>query len=404
MAKTPSILRLDNTIRPYAWGSTTAIAELLGIEPSGEPMAELWMGAHPADPSRWRDHPEGPGLDELIAADPEDYLGPASIQRFGPRLPFLLKVLAADKALSMQVHPTLAQARAGFAAENERGVRGDAAERNYVDPNHKPELACALTEFDAWCGFRPVEQTVRLFEALEVAELLPYRNLLAAPDGLRASFTTMLTLQDDARRALVRAVLPGCRRLAATGGEWSAEAAASVLAAQDFPDDIGAVLALLLNFVRLAPGEAIFLAAGNVHAYLRGVCVEVLANSDNVLRCGLTPKRIDVPELMRVAEFSPLDQPRWSPRRVSDRVTTFEVPAPDFRLARVELTDGDGTDGVLTVVGPSIICVIEGQLRVSAGTEEIQVPRGSAVFVPAVAAPPRLSGSGLAFVASADLS
>lgn len=401
MTKTPSILRLDNVVRSYAWGSLTALPELLGIEASGTPAAELWMGAHPDDPSRWRDHPDLPRLDELISADPQDYLGPASIQQFGPRLPFLLKVLAADKALSMQVHPNLAQAQAGFAAENERGIPPDAAERNYADTNHKPELACALTEFDAWCGFRPVDQTLRLLDALDVPELAPYRALLAASDGLRATFTTLLTLQCDVRRELVRAVIAGCRRLAASGREWSAEAGASVLAEQDFPDDVGAVLALLLNYVRLAPGEAIFLGAGNVHAYLRGVCVEILANSDNVLRCGLTPKHIDVPELLRVADFTPLEQPRWQPRRLSEHATVFQVPVPDFQLARIELADSDSVG--LPIVGPAIVCTLEGELTVSAGTEEVAVPRGQAVFVTAPAAPPRVVGSGLGFIASAHL-
>ncbi|HEY2044107.1 MAG TPA: mannose-6-phosphate isomerase, class I [Jatrophihabitans sp.] len=401
MTKTPSILRLDNVVRDYEWGSRTAIPELLGIEASETPAAELWMGAHPDDPSRWRDHPDVPGLDELISADPEDYLGPAAIQQFGPRLPFLLKVLAADKALSMQVHPNREQAQRGFAAENERGIPADAAERNYADANHKPELACAVTEFDAWCGFRPVDQTLRLFDALDVVELRRYRDLLAAGDGLRATFTTLLTLQGDVRRELVRAVIAGCRRLASSGREWSAEAAASVLAEQDFPDDVGAVLALLLNYVRLAPGEAIFLGAGNVHAYLRGVCVEILANSDNVLRCGLTPKHIDVPELLRVADFSPLEQPRWPSRRISEHATVFEVPVPDFQLARIDLTDWDSVG--LPVVGPSIICTLEGELKVSAGTEEVALPRGQAVFVSAAAAPPRLVGSGLGFAASAHL-
>jgi mannose-6-phosphate isomerase len=402
MTHTPSILRLHNVVRPYAWGSRTAIPELLGIEPTDQPAAEMWIGAHPDDPARWRDHPEQPGLDDLIAANPERYLGPAVMAQFGPRLPFLLKVLAADRALSMQVHPNFAQAQAGFAAENERGVAVDSPERNYSDANHKPELACAVTAFDAWCGFRPVEQTVRLFEALDVAELRAYRDLLAGEGGLRATFTTMLTLQGDVRQALVRAVIAGCRRLAGTGGEWSVEAAASVLAAEDFPDDVGAVLALLLNFVRLEPGEAIFLGAGNVHAYLRGVCVEILANSDNVLRCGLTPKHIDVPELLRVADFTPLAQPRWSPTLVSDQIGVFAVPVPDFQLARLELTGSDSTP--LPVAGPSIVCTIDGELTVSAGTDQVQVERGQAVFVSADAAPPRVTGTGLGFVATANLS
>ncbi|HTZ44039.1 MAG TPA: mannose-6-phosphate isomerase, class I, partial [Jatrophihabitans sp.] len=260
-------------------------------------------------------------------------LGAGTASRFGGRLPFLLKVLAADRALSIQVHPTREQAEAGFAAELAAGVAPESPERNYRDANHKPEMAYALTEFDAFCGFRPVADTARLFQALDVPELLAYRELLLSEGGLRTVFTTMLTLQGAARRQLIDRTVAGCRRLAATAGDWSAVAAASVLAAEDYPDDIGPVLALLLNYVRLAPGEAIFLGAGNVHAYLRGVCVELLANSDNVLRCGLTGKHVDVPELLRIADFTATPQPRREPSCSDGTRVAFRLPVPDFALA-----------------------------------------------------------------------
>ncbi|HEY3633015.1 MAG TPA: mannose-6-phosphate isomerase, class I, partial [Jatrophihabitantaceae bacterium] len=295
------IYELDGVIRPYAWGSRTDIPELLGVEPTDRPAAELWYGAHPDDPARVGETT----LDQLIAADPVGMLGERVVAEFGPRLPFLLKVLAAETALSIQVHPNRAQALAGFAAEDAAGVPRDAPNRNYRDDNHKPELLCALTEFDALCGFRPVARTLELFDALDVAELARYRSALAGPDGLRAAFTALLTAEDPPVDAVV-AALP---RLA--GSEWADLGAALTRVAGDFPGDIGITVALLLNYVRLAPGEAIFLAAGNVHAYLHGVGVEILANSDNVLRCGLTGKHIDVPELLKITDFTPLVEPRW---------------------------------------------------------------------------------------------
>jgi mannose-6-phosphate isomerase len=327
------VIELDNPIRDYAWGSPTAIPALLGIPASGRPAAELWIGAHPDSPSAASAHPARPGLDSLIAADPDALLGQPTVTAFGPRLPFLLKVLAAERALSIQVHPDAEQAAAGYAAEQAAGVPLDSPERNYRDPNHKPEMAYALTEFDAFCGFRPPELTAELLTALDVPELLGYRDMVPAEDGLRAVFTTLLSLQGPARDRIVEATVAGCRRLAAAGGEWSSEAAATVLAAGDFPGDIGAVVALLLNYVRLAPGEAIYLGAGNVHAYLRGVCVELLANSDNVLRCGLTGKHIDVAELVRIADFTPLVEPRWQPVGARPDRVDFEVPVPDFAMS-----------------------------------------------------------------------
>jgi mannose-6-phosphate isomerase len=399
-AELPRILPLDNAIRPYAWGSVTAIPELLGIEPSGEPAAELWIGAHPDQPSHWLGGQDSPALDALITAQPDRLLGAATVAAFGPRLPFLLKVLAADKALSIQVHPTLKQAKAGFADEERRGVAQSSPERNYSDANHKPELACALTDFDALCGFRPLDQTIQLFDALDVEELLVYHDLLAGEDGLRATFTTILTLQDPARSRLVDAVVGGCRALVTRGGRWAVAAEASLIAAEDFPGDIGVVLALLLNHVRLAPGEAIFLGAGNVHAYLRGTCVEVLANSDNVLRCGLTSKHIDVPELLRVADFSTLERPRWDAEQRGPGLRTFEVPVADFQLAMIDLHDGativDGT-------GPSIVLCTEGAVELNnPGGPTIRLDRGRAAFV-APGEPVPLSGAGQVFIASTNL-
>ena len=396
------IFPLDSSIRPYAWGSVTAIPELLGQVPTGEPAAELWLGAHPDEPSRWREHPDRTGLDELIAADPVGMLGRETSERFGGRLPFMLKLLAADKALSIQVHPTIDRARRGFADEEARGVPRDAPERNYRDDNHKPELLCALTDFQAFSGFRPVAPTVELLgELIDAgADLLrPYRALLTASDGLRSVFSSLLTLTETNRTALVAQVLQAASRVSAAGGEWAPAAAATVMAGSDFPGDIGAVLALLLNHVRLRPGESIFLGAGNVHAYLRGFGVEILASSDNVLRCGLTPKHIDVAELMQVADFRPLLQPRSPVQVISDSVTIYPVPVADFLLVRIEPARASVD---LAAGQPHLLVATAGEVQVDDGSGPREIAQGDAVFIAAGPTPVQVRGPGIAHVATVN--
>ena len=391
------IYELDGVIRPYAWGSRTAIPELLGRPPSDQPAAELWYGAHPDDPARVA----GTTLDQLIASDPVRMLGERVVGEFGPRLPFLLKVLAAETALSIQMHPNRAQARAGFAAEDAAGVPRDAPNRNYRDDNHKPELLCALTEFDALCGFRPVSRTLELIDALDVAELAPYRSALTGPDGLRAAFTALLTAED--RPPLVDAVVGALPRLAGT--EWADLGAALTRVAGDFPGDVGIAVALLLNFVRLAPGEAIFLAAGNVHAYLHGLGVEILANSDNVLRCGLTGKHIDVPELLEITDFTPLVEPRC-PDDGLDFGRHFEIPVADFALSSADLdayrkagrpvgSCATGTAGL-----PYLVLCASGEVTVNVDGTVARLGPGRAAFVPAREAAFTLTGSGETFLAT----
>jgi len=375
-----TVYALDGVIRPYAWGSRTEIPALLGLAPTGMPAAELWYGAHPGDPSRVGDST----LDKLIAVEPERLLGSSVVQTLGPQLPFILKVLAADTALSIQVHPNLAQARAGYAAEDARGLPRDAPQRNYKDANHKPELLCALTEFDALCGFRPVETTLRLLDVLELAWL---RDVLAG-DGLRAAFTALVSLDEPV--PMVEAVVARLPRLAGT--EWAPLADALTRVARDFPGDIGIAEALLLNFVRLVPGEAIFLAAGNVHSYLSGMGVEIMANSDNVLRCGFTQKHVDVAELLRITDFTELAEPRWP---AVDGA--FHVPVPDFTLSVV-----DGAARLADPV-PRIVLPIEAPARIEAERAVVELDRGRAAFVAADEAAVNVRGTGRIFVASTGL-
>ncbi|MEU3199023.1 MULTISPECIES: mannose-6-phosphate isomerase, class I [unclassified Streptomyces] len=362
--------RLDNTIRPYAWGSPTAIPRLLGTEPTGEPQAEMWMGAHAGAPSR-----TGRGtLAQVIDAAPEKELGPESVARFGPRLPFLLKLLAAGSPLSLQVHPDLDQAKDGYADEERRGVPVTAPHRNYRDANHKPELVCALTEFDGLCGFREPLRAAGLLEGLGVDSLKPYVDLLHAhPEeaALREVLTAILTADPEEMARTVAETAAACDRL---GGDYAPYAGI----AHHYPGDRGAVAAMLLNHVRLQPGEALFLGAGVPHAYLDGLAVEIMANSDNVLRCGLTPKHVDVPELLRIVRFEARDPGVLRPEAGPDGEEVYETPIDEFRLSRYVLPEA-GTAHDLTLTTPQILLCTAGFVR--AGEHELSP--GASVFVPA---------------------
>ncbi|BBC95641.1 mannose-6-phosphate isomerase, class I [Streptomyces griseofuscus] len=378
--------RLDNTVRPYAWGSPTAIPHLLGVEPTGEPQAEMWMGAHPGAPSRTA---RGT-LAEVIDADPERELGKETVARFGPRLPFLLKLLAAGAPLSLQVHPDLEQAREGYADEERRGVPIDAPHRNYKDANHKPELICALTEFDGLCGFREPAHAAELLAALGVDSLKPYVDLLGAhPEeaALREVLTAILCADRADMARTVAEATAACARL---GGDHAPYAGL----AHQFPGDPGVIAAMLLNHVRLQPGEALFLGAGVPHAYLDGLGVEIMANSDNVLRCGLTPKHVDVPELLRVVRFEAGDPGVLRPEAAPDGEEVYETPIDEFRLSRYALAEG-GAAHDLTRDTPQILLCTGGSVR--AGEHELGP--GQSVFVPA-GEQAVISGAGTVFRAT----
>ncbi|AYC40794.1 mannose-6-phosphate isomerase, class I [Streptomyces griseorubiginosus] len=378
--------RLDNTIRPYAWGSTTAIPELLGLEPTGEPQAEMWMGAHPGAPSRT----DRGTLVEVIDADPARELGEAAVAKFGPRLPFLLKILAAGAPLSLQVHPDLAQAKEGYEDEERRGIPVDAGHRNYKDANHKPELICALTEFDGLCGFREPARAAELLEALGVDSLKPYVDLLhARPEeaALREVLTAILTADREEMAHTVTEAAAACARL---GGDHAPYAAI----AHHYPGDPGVIAAMLLNHVRLQPGEALFLGAGIPHAYLNGLGVEIMANSDNVLRCGLTPKHVDVAELLRIVRFEAADPGVLRPEASPDGEEVYETPIDEFRLSRYVLPEGAAPHD-LTRSTPQILLCTAGSVR--AGEHELRP--GRSVFV-AAGEKAEVSGTGTVFRAT----
>ncbi|MGY1604144.1 mannose-6-phosphate isomerase, class I [Geodermatophilus sp. SYSU D00815] len=369
--------QLTNTVRHYPWGSRTVIPELLGLpSPAAEPHAELWMGAHPDDPSVLS---TGVPLDKAIAAEPGPLLGAAVVERFGPRLPFLLKVLAADAPLSLQAHPTPEQAEAGYAAEEAAGVPKDDPTRTFKDPYHKPELILALTTFEALCGFRPVEESLHCLAKLQLPELMPTIAALAR-GGLRTAIPQLLALSEKRRSSLVEAVAVRARSFVdAHDPEFINTYRWAASLAESYPGDAGVVISLMCNHLKLAPGEAVFLPAGNLHAYLSGAGIEVMASSDNVLRGGLTSKHVDLAALIEVLDFTdgriPVIHPVLGPGGLR-----YPVPVQDFDLTRIQLDRGTG---VLTTPGPQLLLCTEGTAVLAAPDGEVVLEKGRSAFVPA---------------------
>ena len=403
---------LRPVVRPYPWGSRHAIAELVGRPaPAPGPEAELWMGAHPSAPSGVARDARRTTLDAVIAADPDRELGPGCVARFGPRLPFLLKVLAAEQALSIQVHPSRAQAQAGFRAENARGLAPDDPARNYTDDWPKPELLYALTPFEVLAGLRPPADAAAFLRALAVDALAPLAARLEAapPPGhpspaaaasgqvIAGVLGTILSWPPAGRSALVAEVVAACARLAAAGGPYSGAAAAAVRIAADHPGDLGLVASLLLRHAVLEPGQAMFMRAGGLHAYLKGTGIELLANSDNVVRAGLTGKHLDVAELLALLDPA-VDVPVLSPRGLADGIAWFDTPAPEFRLYLVDLV---GNTVPLPGEGPRIVLCTEGSvlLRSESG-QTAGIGRGGSCFFSAADGLVSGTGTGHLFLAS----
>ncbi|MGY1652106.1 mannose-6-phosphate isomerase, class I [Geodermatophilus sp. SYSU D01119] len=388
--------QLSSAVRNYPWGSRTVIPELLGRpSPAAQPEAELWMGAHPDQPSVL---PDGSPLDAAISADPERLLGAPVVERFGARLPFLMKVLAADAPLSLQAHPTMAQARAGFAAEEAAGIPKDDPTRTFKDPWHKPELLLALTTFEALCGFRPIEESLHCLAKLQLPDLKPTIAALAR-GGLQAAIPQLLALSGKRRTHLVEVVAERAAGfVAAHDPEFINTYRWAATLAEAYPGDPGVVISLMCNHLKLAPGEAVFLPAGNLHAYLSGAGVEVMASSDNVLRGGLTSKHVDLAALIEVLDFSdgkiPVLHPVLGPGGLR-----YPVPVDDFDLTRVQL---DEQAGPLTTRGPQVVLCTEGRAVLAGADGEVVLERGTSAFVPA-GAPVTARGPAVLYRATTNL-
>ncbi|WP_409332854.1 mannose-6-phosphate isomerase, class I [Trujillonella humicola] len=372
-----SMWHLTSNVRHYPWGSHTVIPELLGRPaPADLPHAELWMGAHPDLPSLLAD---GRPLDKAIDEHPQRLLGPQVVERFGARLPFLMKVLAAEAPLSLQAHPTIEQAVAGYAAEEAAGIPHDDPTRTFKDPWHKPELLLALTTFEALCGFRPVEESLHCLAKLQLPELKPTIAALAR-GGLRAAIPQLIALSGKRRTHLVDVVARRAGQfVAAADPEFINTYRWAARLAEAYPGDAGVVISLMCNHLKLAPGEAVFLPAGNLHAYLCGAGVEVMASSDNVLRGGLTRKHVDLAALIEVLDFTdgkvPVLHPVLGPGGLR-----YPVPVEDFDLTRCQL---DAYAGSLTTGGPQVLLCTEGEAVLTAGEGELVLRRGESAFVPA---------------------
>ncbi len=387
---------MQGVVQPYAWGSTTFLPGLLGAEPTGEPQAELWLGAHPSAPATVDGHP----LPDLIAADPEGVLGGASVEEFGPRLSYLLKVLAADQPLSLQAHPSRAQAEEGYAREEQAGVPRDAKERLFKDDWPKPELLCALIESEALCGFRDPDRTYALVSRLGAAGTTELLAPLAdesvpATERLQRVFTTVMRLRDP--ESCVSELRTSADALDSSADDEVALLADTVRRLSDaYPADPGVLAALLMNRVTLQPGEAMFLDAGNLHAYLHGAGIEIMANSDNVMRGGLTSKHVDVEELVSILDFRPIADDRIEPEPVSPGVVRYPTPAREFALWRLS-PSGSSVEVPATEAGRALV-VVEGSVTLSTDGSDVTVERGQAAFLSAGTSA-TASGGGTAFLA-----
>jgi mannose-6-phosphate isomerase len=391
------IRRLRNPIRDYAWGSRTALAELLGRpHPTDRPEAELWMGAHPAAPSQVADGAGWVPLPEWIRRDPAAVLGHEVARRFGGELPFLMKVLAVARALSVQAHPDAERARAGFEREERAGIpRGD-PRRLYRDPSPKPELICALTGFTALCGFRETGEMARSLEGLGVPELAETARALRAAPG-REGLARALRSALEAPAGLAAAVAAAAQRRAGDAPEYRLVAELG----RQHPGDPGLMAPLWLQHIELAPGQALFLPPGELHAYLEGVGVEILANSDNVLRGGLTEKTVDVPELLAALTFRQAPVPRIEPRPGGPGEGIYPTPAREFELAVLAVAPAAPHASRAAHPVEILLCT-RGEARiegaVAPGAERLA--RGEAVLVPAAAGAYTLRGDATVYRAS----
>ena len=373
----PSFLLMQNPIQGYDWGSHDALTTLFGIpNPAGKPQAELWMGAHPNGCSEVVLAGDVQKLSTLINSAPAAVLGDATQARFGS-LPFLFKVLCAENALSIQVHPSKAQAEAGFAREEAAGIDIKASNRNYKDPNHKPELVFALTPYQAMNGFRAIPAILALFERVKLATIADLVADLAANQneaGLQHFFHQLLILTGPRKED----ALAGLLAYAAAHQDEETFALVTSLAAQ-YPGDVGLFSPLLLNVVTLQPGQAMYLDACTPHAYVRGTGLEIMANSDNVLRAGLTPKYIDVAELLDCTRClaKPDDQILLSPR-MEGAVQHYDVPVPDFTFSVYP-----AGEHALTTASAEILFAIDGTVILQQGKQSLRLEKGQSAFIPA---------------------
>jgi mannose-6-phosphate isomerase len=397
-----SVLR--NPVMDYAWGSKTAIQNLLGKPGTAEkPMAELWMGAHPKAPSEVFINGTWESLDQVIEKEAESVLGREVAEKFCKKLPFLFKVLAAEKPLSIQVHPDICKSKKGFERENRLNIPFDAPTRNYKDDNHKPEVLCALTRFQCLNGFRKIEEMLALLEKLScpgISEEIAHLKKKPDPLGLKRFFSDIMTMDIKRQKSVVAEAIRISEQYAEKNQAFAWMAALN----REFPGDIGALAPAFLSMLTLEPGEAVFLSPGMPHAYLRGVGIELMANSDNVLRGGLTQKHLDIPELLRVIDFNvePIDKIKPGAEEAAEVV--YRTPAEEFLLSRIALHKKMVFTSSQRRSAEILICIEgEGVIEDVGSGERLRLNRGQSVVIPAVVLQYQIKGSATLYKASVPL-
>lgn len=390
-----SLFKLDNIVQTYAWGSKVAFNEMFNIpNPDNNPQAEMWMGVHPGGCSKIAD--TGQSLAEFINDRKEDTLGSTVTEIFGD-LPFLFKVLAADIPLSIQVHPNKEKSEIGFERENQQGISLSAPNRNYKDANHKPELVYALTSYRAMNGFRPVEHVLSLFKELALSSLSRSVELLEMSpnsEGLRSFFSQIMMLKGEKKLKVLTELKSrfGFADLSNMGQE-------ALEYSEDFslyfPNDIGLLSPFILNTIELAPGEAMFLYAETPHAYVKGAALEVMANSDNVLRAGLTSKHIDIRELLDNVVYDSIspEKLRMKPS-CNDGICEYPIPVDDFGFSIIKLGENDCGTKIVLLNGPEILFCVNGELIIQTESIELRLKKGESVFIGCDSGSYRYSGSG----------
>jgi mannose-6-phosphate isomerase len=376
---TQRLFKLKGMVQPYAWGGADFIPTLLGTKSTGKPAAEYWLGAHHSAPAEIQDNGHSIPLNKLIAENPEQTIGAGVVNNFG-RLPYLLKILDVKNMLSIQVHPSKVAAEQEFARENEAGIPLNDPKRNYKDDNHKPELMAALSDFWLLHGFKSPDQLKEMLR--NVPEL---QSLIAVfeESGYEGLYKTVMQMPQQQVSAMLQPLLDRIIPLYNNGSLnksqedfWAARAALTFNKGGTI--DRGIFSVYLLNLVHLQKGEAIFQDAGILHAYLEGQNVEIMANSDNVLRGGLTPKNIDIDELMKNVRFEPVDP--WiicGTGEGAERV--YKTPVDDFELSFFQLDAGQTSDFVTATA--DIVILTQGKCQLVSGDQQLELSAGESAII-----------------------
>jgi len=395
---------MKNTIQEYAWGSFTAIAELLGnASPSKTPQAELWMGAHPKAPSMVKCDGNWISLFELIEKNPDHILGKKVAGKFNNRLPYLFKVLAAEKPLSIQAHPSIDQAKQGFERENRQGIPLDAYNRNYKDDNHKPECICAQTLFWALNGFRKISEIVGLMEKICPQGLKKPLDTLRgeqSPIELKKFFQTLMTMNHKQQTKLITHAVSNAKKFRDDDPayQWMIDLH------KEYPADIGVFSPILLNLICLERGQAMFLPAGELHAYLDGVGVELMANSDNVLRGGLTPKYIDIPELLNVLNFEEREVNILKTEQINECEWVYENHAEEFILSNIHVKEGIIYNSSVHRSIEILLCS-DGKATITdlGKNDQVVIDKGKSMIIPAIVKKYSIQGNAVFYKAAVPL-